>query len=106
MNIYSIFDDKGKFFSTPFYSRNDNVAVRDFSNVVMNEQNPMSRSKGDYSLYFLGFIFHATNKRHIVSLNKVKTGCCERIEFLHFHMFRLEQILHYFYSNGKNIIIY
>jgi hypothetical protein len=54
MNIYSIFDDKGKFFSTPFYSRNDDVATRDFSNVVMNEQNPMSRSKGDYSLYLLG----------------------------------------------------
>ena len=54
MNIYSIFDDKGAFFSTPFYSRNDDVATRDFSNVVMNEQNPMSRSKGDYSLYLLG----------------------------------------------------
>jgi hypothetical protein len=29
MNIYSIFDDKGAFFSTPFYSRNDDVATRD-----------------------------------------------------------------------------
>jgi hypothetical protein len=44
----------GQFYSTPFYSRNDDVATRDFSNVVMNEQNPMSRSKGDYSLYCLG----------------------------------------------------
>jgi hypothetical protein len=37
-----------------YFSRNDSVATRDFSNVVMNEQNPMSRSKGDYSLYCLG----------------------------------------------------
>jgi hypothetical protein len=54
MHIYSIYDSKGQFYSTPFYSRNDSVATRDFSNVVMNEQNPMSRSKGDYSLYCLG----------------------------------------------------
>ena len=54
MHIYSIYDSKGHFYSTPFYSRNDDVATRDFSNVVMNEQNPMSRSKGDYSLYCLG----------------------------------------------------
>lgn len=53
-NIYSIFDSMGKFFSTPFYSRNDEVANRDFSNVVMNSENPMSKSKGDYSLYRLG----------------------------------------------------
>ena len=43
MHIYSIYDSKGQFYSTPFYSRNDDVATRDFSNVVMNEQNPMSR---------------------------------------------------------------
>ena len=65
MNIYSIFDDKGKFFSTPFYSRNDSVAVRDFSNVVMNEQNPMSRSKGDYSLYRLG-TFDADSSDYVI----------------------------------------
>jgi hypothetical protein len=53
-NIYSIYDSMGKFYSTPFYSRNDEVANRDFSNVVMNPDNPMSNSKGDYSLYRLG----------------------------------------------------
>jgi hypothetical protein len=53
-NIYTIWDNKGKFFSTPFYSRNDEVANRDFSNVVMNPDNPMSNSKGDYSLYRIG----------------------------------------------------
>ena len=53
-HIYSIYDSMGKFYSTPFYSRNDEVANRDFSNVVMNPENPMSNSKGDYSLYRLG----------------------------------------------------
>ena len=57
VHIYTIWDNKGKFYSTPFFSRNDDVATRDFSNVVMNEANPMSRSKGDYSLYRLG-AFH------------------------------------------------
>ena len=56
-NIYTIWDNKGKFYSTPFYSRNDEVANRDFSNVVMNPENPMSNSKGDYSLYRIG-AFH------------------------------------------------
>ena len=65
MHIYSIYDSKGQFYSTPFYSRNDDVATRDFSNVVMNEQNPMSRSKGDYSLYFLGS-FDADSKTHVI----------------------------------------
>jgi hypothetical protein len=31
MHIYSIYDSKGQFYSTPFYSRNDDVATRDFS---------------------------------------------------------------------------
>jgi hypothetical protein len=53
-HIYTIWDNKGKFYSTPFYSRNDEVANRDFSNVVMNPDNPMSNSKGDYSLYRIG----------------------------------------------------
>ena len=57
VSIYTLWDDKAKFFSTPFFSRNDDVATRDFSNIVMNEQNPMHRSKGDYSLYRLG-AFH------------------------------------------------
>jgi hypothetical protein len=65
MNIYSIFDSKGDFYSTPFYSRNDDVATRDFSNVVMNEQNPMSRSKGDYSLFRLG-VFNADFDKDVI----------------------------------------
>jgi hypothetical protein len=48
MHIYSIYDSKGQFYSTPFYSRNDDVATRDFSNVVMNEQNPLNKSTPRY----------------------------------------------------------
>ena len=70
MHIYSIYDSKGQFYSTPFYSRNDDVATRDFSNVVMNEQNPMSRSKGDYSLYLLGVFNSDFNLNVIVAEDK------------------------------------
>ena len=54
VNVYTLWDKKGKFYSTPFFARNDDAASRDFSNVVMNEQNPMHRHPGDYVLYRIG----------------------------------------------------
>ena len=56
--VCSVYDDKAKFFSTPFFSQNEEVATRDFVDVIENPKNPMSRNRNDYSLVTIG-IFNA-----------------------------------------------
>ena len=52
--VSSIYDNKAKFFSTPFFSKNDEVAVRDFVDVIEHSDNPMSKNRDDYSLVSIG----------------------------------------------------
>ena len=52
--VCSVYDDKAKFFSTPFFSQNEEVAIRDFVDILQNKDNPMSSNRNDYSLVSLG----------------------------------------------------
>jgi hypothetical protein len=51
---YSIFDKKAKFFSTPFTQVNDDVAIREFSDLVRDETLQPFKHPEDYKLYVLG----------------------------------------------------
>ena len=52
--VCSVYDDKAKFFSTPFFSQNDEVAIRDFVDIVENPKSPFGKNRNDYSLASLG----------------------------------------------------
>ena len=52
--VCSVYDDKAKFFSTPFFSQNDEVAIRDFVDIVENPKSPFGKNRNDYSLVSLG----------------------------------------------------
>lgn len=56
--VSSIYDSKAKFYSTPFFSKNDEVAIRDFVDVIQHTDNPMSKNRDDYSLVSIG-VFNA-----------------------------------------------
>ena len=52
--VCSVYDDKAKFYSTPFFSQNEEVAIRDFVDILQNKDNPMSNNRNDYSLVTVG----------------------------------------------------
>ena len=52
--VCSVYDDKAKFYSTPFFSQNNEVAIRDFVDILENKDNPMSNNRNDYSLVTVG----------------------------------------------------
>ena len=52
--VCTVYDNKAKFYSTPFFSQNDEVAIRDFIDILENSDNPMSKNRDDYSLVSVG----------------------------------------------------
>ena len=52
--VCSVYDDKAKFYSTPFFSQNDEVAIRDFVDIVENPKSPFGKNRDDYSLVSIG----------------------------------------------------
>ena len=52
--VCSVYNDKAKFYSTPFFSQNEEVAIRDFVDILQNKDNPMSNNRNDYSLVTVG----------------------------------------------------
>lgn len=53
-SAYSVHDSVADFFGTPFFSTNDNVAIRSFSALVHDPQSFVSRNPGDFTLYRIG----------------------------------------------------
>lgn len=52
--IYSIYDEKAEVFNTPFFSQNDNIAIRSFQDLANDPQSTIYRHPEDYKLYELG----------------------------------------------------
>ncbi len=52
--VYSIFDEKGKSYSRPFFMHHHGEALRAFQDLVMDQQSMISRHPEDYKLYVLG----------------------------------------------------
>lgn len=54
MRIFSIYDTKAEYWSTPAFIRTDAEARRMFSGLVQDPQNPIGAHPEDYILYRLG----------------------------------------------------
>lgn len=52
--IYSIYDEKAEIFSTPFFSMNDNMAIRSFQDLANDPSSTIYKHPEDYKLYELG----------------------------------------------------
>lgn len=53
-NIYTIYDMKAKSYSQPFYSTNDETAMRAVDAAVQEEGHDFNRNTQDYRLYRIG----------------------------------------------------
>lgn len=53
LNVYSVFDDKAKVFSSPFLLKNDAMAQRVFSDCINSPGHPFHNHAADYSLFQL-----------------------------------------------------
>lgn len=51
---FSVFDDKAKVFSQPFFSNTKGSAVRAFADAVNGKESDFSRHPADYTLFLVG----------------------------------------------------
>lgn len=54
MFIYTVHDTKAEAFLTPFFARNDAVAIRNFTAAIRDETHMFSRNAADYTLFKIG----------------------------------------------------
>lgn len=54
LKIYSVFDSKAKAFATPFFTHNDDMAIRIFEAATNQEGTPVFQHAADYTLFELG----------------------------------------------------
>jgi len=62
MQIYSIRDQKGECFSSPFYKHTHGEAERDFHTLVKDPASTLNKYPTDFDLYHLGTIDLNTGK--------------------------------------------
>jgi len=53
-NIYSVFDSKAQTFCRPFFSNNDQTAMRDFASAANDHNLDIGRHPTDFTLFRLG----------------------------------------------------
>lgn len=54
VNVYSIYDEKAKYFGKLTFFANDDDAKRAFGDLVVTEGNGVNRHPGDFKIYKLG----------------------------------------------------
>lgn len=54
LQVFSVFDEKGGSYGTPIFVVNRGVAVRSFSDAVLQEGSEFAKHAGDYKLYCIG----------------------------------------------------
>lgn len=52
--LYSVYDEKAKYFTSPFTHRSDDEAKREFGAAVKNSKTAISQYPGDFKLYVVG----------------------------------------------------
>ena len=75
--IYSIFDNKVKTFSNPFYTTHDQLAIRQATAVVNDNSTTLSQYPDDFELWNMGIWddsgkFSDINPKKMVPLSKLK----------------------------------
>jgi hypothetical protein len=64
--IFSVFDEKTKLFSVPFYAVTTGEALRTFGDIVNDDRTLISKYPGDFKLYFLGEFEEETAKYKLI----------------------------------------
>lgn len=54
LKIYSLFDEKAKMYSQPFYMAHDGLALRAFGDLVEDKKTTVSRYPVDFTMWKLG----------------------------------------------------
>lgn len=54
IGVFSIYDNKAKLFSQPFFAINVSVAVRSFSGLANEAGNAVNKNPSDYTLFHVG----------------------------------------------------
>lgn len=54
LKVYSIRDQKGEIFNTPFFKKTHGEAERDFRSLVGDEKSFVNKYPEDFDLYYLG----------------------------------------------------
>lgn len=62
LKVFTIFDDKAQYFNTPFFTTNQNIAIRDFSDIINSSGTVAGRHPEDFRLYSLGDFDDETGK--------------------------------------------
>jgi len=52
--VFSVYDNKARAFSTPFFSPRQEMAVRDFTAAARDPQSVINQFPEDYTLYEIG----------------------------------------------------
>ena len=53
LKVFSIRDEKSKVFSRPFFAVSNGIAIRDFSDLALDQQSTVSKHPGDFKLYLV-----------------------------------------------------
>lgn len=54
LNVYSIFDVKGKCFGQPFFMAHNGIALRSFSDLIQDKNTTICKHPEDFKLYLIG----------------------------------------------------
>jgi hypothetical protein len=72
--VYTIYDSKAKFYSTPFYSPNDDTAIREFVRIVNDTASNINPFPDDYSLFKIGTFSDTTGLISPQDINLLTLG--------------------------------
>lgn len=53
-NIYTIYDSKAEAYMSPWFVDKDGQALREFQDVIRNQESPFSKHPEDYTLFKIG----------------------------------------------------
>lgn len=54
LKVFSVFDSKAQCYMLPFFLHSSSVAVRAFKDAALDPTHPISKNKGDYTLFMIG----------------------------------------------------
>lgn len=75
--IFTIYDNKAQAFLQPFFTRNENTAIRMVSQILQNAEHEFTRHMADYELYALGEYDDNSGKietippTHVININQI-----------------------------------
>nr|QJB19783.1 MAG: nonstructural protein [Microvirus sp.] len=61
-SVFSVHDSKAGAFCTPYYSENNNTAIRDFAYAANDKDSQIGRHPSDYTLFCIGSFDNQTGQ--------------------------------------------